>query len=1002
MDLIARYLSLAMVLGLAISDSARAQLGSTIPNPSYFLASDAIYSGDYRGAERGLRRETQLGFRVGQTRWVDSICSNALLGEVLFQQGRNHEALASFDQACQTFLAFPDWLVQVRFQQPPRPDITRARRVPTWGKPARQFVLGQFSDTYQVLLGDINAGQAVQSGGVVRQPMFMQVNVVEVLRATALAIRRRGELLGPLAAQDPIAREISETLARGNLAPANHWSGAWIDILRGVAQSSLGNLDEADKLLARGILIDGRFDHPLTSVAFYEQGRIAMQKGDRVRAAQLFAEASYSAFYYENLDILTESVWMGWLNQIAGGGVGVYPPLDAVAGWAQANRLHHVATKLRLAQAESLLWMGQPDSAAVILNDVSRRIAGMRGSIAGIQLSYVQSIAQVLGGKIEAGNTLLLQALAGQARVSIKNFQIARLTSMYDTRLVSPRVAVDYFKSLLSDPSANEWIASPLDSMAVLSTPADIAFDRWFVAALERKEPALALQIAELAKRRRYLASLPLGGRVAALRTLLETPDSALSREALLQRQQIVAAFPAYRQLSDVARATVDQLRAKPIVGAPAADVKTISTLYKGWEKNTADRELLLAQLVLRRLATSIEFPPLRPMDDLQASLDNDETLVVFHVVANDLFGFVITKGDIVIWKPRDLRRLRTAVASLLQGLGNYGASRQLALADLGNDKWQATAADLFTAIFNDSRIDLATTKSLIIVPDEVLWYLPFEVLVPDAAQSDAVLADRFLVRYGPTASLAVSSKQPLRRPQHTGIVATPPKSAVDPMPSVAMLDELDKLVAGPVRLPSPLPEPPRFIAMLLDMLVSFDEVGSLLTSEFAGLPTSKGSGGQQAAWFGLPYGGPERIVLSGFSTAAEQSLKAAGKNSRRSRAGDEIFQYLCKAMGDGARTMLLTRWRTGGNANFELVREFVRELPTTPANESWQRACLLTRETPLDLPREPRLKRSDATGEQPVADHPFFWSGYLLVDNSPNRLMQEAEAEALEAAAAP
>ena len=33
--------------------------------------------------------------------------------------------------------------------------------------------------------------------------------------------------------------------------------------------------------------------------------------------------------------------------------------------------------------------------------------------------------------------------------------------------------------------------------------------------------------------------------------------------------------------------------------------------------------------------------------------------------------------------------------------------------------------------------------RASIIVPDDVLWYLPFEVLVPDAANAEKVLADR-------------------------------------------------------------------------------------------------------------------------------------------------------------------------------------------------------------------------------------------------------------------
>jgi hypothetical protein len=86
--------------------------------------------------------------------------------------------------------------------------------------------------------------------------------------------------------------------------------------------------------------------------------------------------------------------------------------------------------------------------------------------------------------------------------------------------------------------------------------------------------------------------------------------------------------------------------------------------------------------------------------------------------------------------------------------------------------------------------------------------------------------------------------------------------------------------------------------------------------------------------------------------------------------------------MANGAKTILLTRWRTSGRTNFELVREFIQELPHESAEDAWRRAVVLTRETPIDPQREPRLKRAD--GEQtkpPTAEHPFFWGGYLLVD---------------------
>ena len=125
-----------------------------------------------------------------------------------------------------------------------------------------------------------------------------------------------------------------------------------------------------------------------------------------------------------------------------------------------------------------------------------------------------------------------------------------------------------------------------------------------------------------------------------------------------------------------------------------------------------------------------------------------------------------------------------------------------------------------------------------------------------------------------------------------------------------------------------------------------------------------------------LPFHGPNEVILPGYHTAAEDSLK-----SRYAVPGQEIFLPICALMSSGSQTILLSRWRTGGKTSFDLVREFVQELPHTSPADAWQRAVFLTAASPLDLDAEPRIKRV-ATDESPPAKHPFFWSGYMLVDS--------------------
>jgi hypothetical protein len=982
------------VLALLAASTAVAQLGDEVPHASYYAGMQSFYSGEYRTAGRELSRETQHGIRAGQTRWIDSICYYAMFGEVLYHQGRNADALAQFDEACQLLLAYPNWMLQVRFQQDPRPDMNRTRRAPTWGRSQRTFVLGQFSGTEQVLVGDLNAQQTIQTGGVYRAPMLFRVNVVEVIRMSALAIRRRSEILGPLAAQDPITKQLSAALSAGNLSPANHWSGAWIDLLRGVAQEGAGKLDEADNLLGRSLVINGQFDHPLTAVALLEQGRIAAMKGDTQRAARMFAEAGYSAFYFEDYDVLTEAAINGWLNHIVSGGAGLYPPLDPIATWAQNNRLYHVSTKLRLAQGESLLWINQLQAGAAIIDEVGRRIGEMRNGLPGVHLAYLQAVMQILQGHYDPGGEALNRALVAQVGVSLRNFQISRLNTMFDSRAASARVAVDIYGSLLADPSPADWMRNPLDAMAVLETTNDAAFDRWFLAALERKEAPAALDIAERSKRRRYLSKQPLGGRVLALRAILESPDSDLSPDGLAQRQQIFGSFPEYKKLADVSRQLQRQLLGTPVLAPTSAEAKPLNPLYDQWDRNATERQHMLAQLAVRRLPSALEFPPMRSAAELQKSLGSGEGLVVFHSVGENMYGFFVTKASINPWQTYDLRRLRNGLGNFLRALGNYGANRELSFAELKSSAWHDAAKETYKGIFTNSHLDEAKLTSLAIVPDNVLWYLPFEATIPAGGKGDKTLADLFPIHYGPTAALAVSNPRPLRRPQHTGIIPGDMKFAGEPADRESALQQLANSIPGPLVLPEPLSQPARLVSPLLDGLITLDDIqGDTIGDVSLLFPKSRGASKEKAnAWVGLPYGGPERLVVTGFKTEAQQGLKAPRRESSRASAarkpaamaGDEIFQSLCNLMSNGARSILLTRWRTGGRTNFDLVREFAKESTESPAAEAWQRACLLARESPIDIGHEPRLKKADDLADMPTADHPFFWAGYIVVDTGP------------------
>src|SRR6185437_8920920 len=165
---------------------------------------------------------------------------------------------------------------------------------------------------------------------------------------------------------------------------------------------------------------------------------------------------------------------------------------------------------------------------------------------------------------------------------------------------------------------------------------------------------------------------------------------------------------------------------------------------------------------------------------------------------------------------------------------------------------------------------------------------------------------------------------------------------------------EIGKTVPGAVALRSPMPKDLAAYATLFDGLIVLNEVP---TSEedpydWSPLPQDQKGAGAVANWFALPWGGPDFVIMPSFHTAAENAMK-----KQTGEPGNEVFLSVCALMANGARTVLLSRWRTGGQSSIDLVREFVQELPHTSAADAWQRSLLLVSKDSLNPLGEPRLR---------------------------------------------
>jgi tetratricopeptide (TPR) repeat protein len=955
------------------------------PSDAYEAVFGDFYDGEYKLALDRFLATGRGAIRTSQSRWIDSICYETMCGECYYQMGLNSQALTHYTSALEIYLLFPNWLVQVNFPPQLRADPSLRKPIP-WAARPPQAVPGFYPPRMPITQGQVTIGGLTPGLAPAAPPIMYPIKPQEILRCTALAIRRRAELLGPMASHDALFENLITALSR-RPGPPNHWSEAWINLELGLALAAGGREGQAVTVLQHATLAAGEFLHPLSSTAHLAIGRLAMARGDYVAALQHLEEASYAAVYYPDPGVLEEAFRYGALTHLLANHQGMFPPLTPALAWAKLTHLRQLYVSLLLQAAENQLVLGQTAQAATLLEDARGAIGHrqMAGGRIGARRSFLAATALFQGRKLAEGEAALAAAMSFMRQGSLWMFHIGLVDKFYTdggSGALAARTAIDLFQTVLRDPQPGDWSIDPLEALAVLNIPHPLVYEHWFEATLARREHELALEIADRARRHRFLTTLPLGGRLESLRWVLESPKERLPREALLQRQDLLAHYPACEQL----RQEVLDLR-KKLGGLPLVPDKP-ETLKEQTQELTQlatlgrQQEVLLREMAVRREPAALAFPPLRPTAEIQRSLPKGHALLVFFATSRGMHAFLLDHDRYADWAISLAQvPLGKQTAALLREMGNYQPNHEITLKDLADPKWKQTAHDLLDALLKGSRADFATKfDELIIVPDGLLWYLPFEALQVQADGRLQPLISRFRIRYAPTAGLAMAPAGWDRRQCNTAVVLGHLYPRLEDEAAQATFAELSRAVPSCVVLRSPLPAPSPIFANLLDRLVVLDDLamgGEAGPYGWSPLPLDRNkAAGALADWLSLPWGGPQEIVLPGFHTAAEDALKKVG----RAAPGNEIFLSVCGLMASGVRTILLSRWRSGGQSSLDLVREFTQELPHSTPADCWQRAVLVVAGSRLSLDAEPRVKRADAD-EPPRASHPFFWAGYLLVD---------------------
>jgi tetratricopeptide (TPR) repeat protein len=968
-----------VVIGSSVGTPAFAQEGSrAVPREDYYRSFQAYHDGEYEDALKMYRSAARGGIRSTLGRWVDSICYATMMGECYYQMGEHGLALEQYDAALKLYLAHQNWMLRIDFPPTLQASASTRARTIQWGAPKRQISLGRFPDTMLSFQGRTDNEQVLQNGGIVSNPKYYPLRVTEIVRCIAVALRRRAEIMGPIGKHDPTTSELITAFSRRS-APPNHWSQAWASAHLGLAYLAAGRTKEAQSEMSKGVLVLGQFDHPMTPILLLELGKISLGEGQHDAAAISLMEATYSAALYSQFDVMREAFSISYLNRQASGKLGIFAPLAPAAAWSRRES-SHLHAGLSLTMAENMIDIGDAKGALGMLEQARRAMIRkdmLVGKLGG-KLAYLTAAANYSLGKVPLGDRALADAMKFQSGGSLWLYQITLADKLFISGALTERVAMEVFDELLREPENADWIYRPEESLAVISTPHELPMEHWFEIAIARKEAERALEISEQIKRHRFTATLPMGGRLLALRWLLEAPDAALTKTARLQRQDLLLKYPAYIALNKRAAALQTELRLLPVVPQETADVVKQSKLLSELGSVSAAQEAALRRIAVDRQPAEQLFPPKRTFKEMQDALPPGQMVIDFFSTKRYTYVFAFSDEKYGNWKVDSPAKVYRELQGFLQQIGHIDKNQAVKAADLADDTWQQTARSLMTQLIPTVRTETWNSfETLVVIPDGALWYLPFEVLQVAETGGTVPLMSKVQIRYAPMASLASPDGRGRKAGIRSGMVAGPLFPRADNATVAATVEEFSDAIPGLSRLPLKLPSPSSLYATTMDQLIVMQdsEVTGRGSYSWGPMLIDQGRPGSSLMdWMSAPWNGPVQVVVPGFHTPAEYGLKRGGD-------GSDLFLSTCGLMASGSKTVLISRWRVGGQSSRDLVREFVKELPNTTAANAWQRSVELLANAPIDPDLEPRLTISSRDDEVD-ASHPFFWSGYLLIDD--------------------
>lgn len=972
-----------LTLSLLIPD-ASAQIPNpqqaTYPSREYYLGLQLYRDGALGEAGEAFEQALRRARRDANGRWIDSIPSLAMLGEVQYQLGNLILAQEYFDTACELMLLHEASLASLDWPDRLQP-FGGVRSLPTnwWG--AGQVQTAMIPDRIQVGIGEISPERALRTGGAFQSAQIIAVDAVEVLRGAAIAAYRRGEILGPLAVDDRLT-ESGAAMAERMVARSGPVAAPLWQTIGGLWLAADDQSQPAAAALGRGMVV-GNLAHPLSPFASLGIARLMRDDGQGEGLRRSAMEASISAALFDQTEWVAESLRIASGTLIAGGDEGLLIAATKIAeGYGRGAR--YLAAAASVVAADAAATAGNHALAATHLTR-GQTVLRSRNSMMPRYEAYaawVRSRGLAAGGKPVEALAAASQAVAfgrgngdrivGAPSLLQRQLRAASLAA----GAVAGQKAEREFAAFLAPPSALHWARDGVDALSLAVADQTAIRAALLSSSVGRDDAEGALVAADAMLRSRLHAALPVGGRAVDLRWLVAGPMDALQGPAADLRKNLPGSLAALNHSQLEAEAIRKALADLSLRPDDAAAEEQSKKLWSDLARISAAMEGVTLSAALDRLPLPRVFPPaFREASSEEgaggdAEIPEGAAIVTYVPVGNRWVGIAATSDRTTMWTVElSPAALASGITRLLTeiGVGRRRAGSPQLPAD---DAWRAQAVTLRDQVLPADKLPLDTIRRLVIVPSGPLWYFPFE-LFPEAGEDSDPIGQRIAISYAPTPGLAVAPPPDTSVGETVGYVTNRFFAPKVPEEEQSWVETLSELHEDSVSLPQAGAIPGRFISARLRAVwvaVAGGAPAGAAVMQYSPLQydAKSGSGGL-GDWMQFPWGAPRTVLLPGF-------------RSQLRGDGSELFLTAFALQAAGSPQALVARWPVGGVSTATVLAEAVKEIESENLLSAWRRAVQVLRGTELNPTAEPLLSEGDRDRLNLTGDQPLFWSGYMVL----------------------